>query len=85
MKKIILSVHLFLGIICFSQTAESINNTRVSQQTYNSQVSNYQRERALDQMEASAKASKSREMKDLDKNLNLISCKKKNLILKIYC
>jgi hypothetical protein len=70
-----------LGIICFSQTAESINNTRVSQQTYNSQVSNYQRERALDQMEASAKASKSSEMKDL----NLISCKKKNLILKIYC
>ena len=86
MKKIILSVHLFLGIICFSQTAESINNTRVSQQTYNSQVSNYQRERALDQMEASAKASKSSEMKDLDEKfeLNFVQKEKldsKNLLL----
>ena len=85
MKKIILSVHLFLGIICFSQTAESINNTRVSQQTYNSQVSNYQRERALDQMEASAKASKSSEMKDLDEKFELNFVQKKldskNLLL----
>ena len=86
MKKIILSVHLFLGIICFSQTAESINNTHVSQQTYNSQVSNYQRERALDQMEASAKASKSSEMKDLDEKfeLNFVQKEKldsKNLLL----
>ena len=86
MKKIILSVHLFFGIICFSQTAESINNTRVSQQTYNSQVSNYQRERALDQMEARAKASKSSEMKDLDEKfeLNFVQKEKldsKNLLL----
>ena len=75
-----------MGIICFSQTAESINNTRVSQQTYNSQVSNYQRERALDQMEASAKASKSSEMKDLDEKfeLNFVQKEKldsKNLLL----
>ena len=81
-----MDVHLFLGIICFSQTAESINNTRVSQQTYNSQVSNYQRERALDQMEASAKASKSSEMKDLDEKfeLNFVQKEKldsKNLLL----
>jgi hypothetical protein len=35
MKKIILSVHLFWDYL-FLQTAESINNTRVSQQTYRS-------------------------------------------------
>lgn len=82
MKKIILSVHLFLGIICFSQTAESINSSRVSQQTYNSQVSNYQRERALSQMEASAKASKSSEMKELDEKFELNFLKKERLASK---
>ncbi|MEZ7508150.1 hypothetical protein QO190_06130 [Cloacibacterium sp. Arc13] len=67
------------GITIFSQTAESINNSRVSQQTYNSQVSNYQRERALSQMEASAKASKSSEMKDLDEKFELNFLKKERL------
>lgn len=67
------------GIAIFSQTAESINNSRVSQQTYNSQVSNYQRERALSQMEASAKASKSSEMKDLDEKFELNFLKKERL------
>ena len=67
------------GIAIFSQTAESINSSRVSQQTYNSQVSNYQRERALSQMEASAKASKSSEMKDLDEKFELNFLKKERL------
>lgn len=79
MKKIILSINFFLGIICFSQTAESINNTRVSQQTYNSQASNYQRESALSQMQASAKASKSSELKDLDEKFELNFVKKEKL------
>lgn len=69
----------FSGIAIFSQTAESINSSRVSQQTYNSQVSNYQRERALSQMEASAKASKSSEMKDLDEKFELNFIKKERL------
>ncbi len=67
------------GIAIFSQTAESINSSRVSQQTYNSQVSNYQRERALSQMEASAKASKSSEIKDLDEKFELNFLKKERL------
>lgn len=69
----------FSGIAIFSQTAESINSSRVSQQTYNNQVSNYQRERALSQMEASAKASKSSEMKDLDEKFELNFVKKERL------
>ena len=76
MKKNIFAINLFFGIVCFSQTAESLNNARVSQQTYNSQASNYQRERALSQMEASAKASKSSEMKELDEKFELNFVKK---------
>lgn len=79
MKKNIFAINLFFGIVCFSQTAESLNNARVSQQTYNSQASNYQRERALSQMEASAKASKSSEMKDLDEKFELNFLKKERL------
>ena len=67
------------GIAIFSQTAESINSSRVSQQTYNSQVSNYQRERALSQMEASAKASKSSEMKELDEKFEFNFAQKERL------
>ena len=79
MKKNIFAINLFFGIVCFSQTAESLNNARVSQQTYNSQASNYQREKALSQMEASAKASKSSEMKDLDEKFELNFLKKERL------
>lgn len=77
-KNLTLALSLY-GIAIFSQTAESINSSRVSQQTYNSQVSNYQRERALSQMEASAKASKYSEMKDLDEKFELNFLKKERL------
>ena len=75
MKKIILSVHLFFGIFCFSQSAQELINKDI----YDSQVTNYTMVKALNDLQASAKANKANQFKELDEKFEFNFAQKERL------
>ena len=75
MKKIILSVHLFFGIFCFSQSAQELINKDI----YDRQVSNYVGVKALNDMQASARSGNSSQLKDLDEKFEFNFAQKEKL------
>ena len=79
MKKIILSVHLFFGIFCFSQSAQELNNARINKSIYDSQVTNSTMVKALNDLQASAKANKANQFKELDEKFEFNFAQKERL------
>ena len=79
MKKIILSVHLFFGIFCFSQSAQELNNARINKSIYDSQVTNSTMVKALNDMQASARSGNSSQLKDLDEKFEFNFAQKEKL------
>ena len=75
MKKIILSVHLFFGIFCFSQSAQELINKDI----YDRQVSNYVGVKALNDMQASARSGNASQLKDLDEKFEFNFAQKEKL------
>ena len=79
MKKIILSVHLFFGIFCFSQSAQELNNARINKSIYDSQVTNSTMVKSLNDLQASAKANKANQFKELDEKFEFNFAQKERL------
>ena len=75
MKKNILSVHLFFGFFCFSQSAQELINKDI----YDRQVSNYVGVKALNDMQASARSGNASQLKDLDEKFEFNFAQKERL------
>ena len=79
MKKIILSSLLFWNTFYFSQSAQELNNARINKSIYDSQVTNSTMVKALNDLQASAKANKANQFKELDEKFEFNFAQKERL------
>ena len=79
MKKIILSSLLFWNTFYFSQSAQELNNARINNSIYDSQVTNSTMVKALNDLQASAKANKANQVKELDEKFEFNFAQKERL------
>ena len=79
MKKIILSSLLFWNTFYFSQSAQELNNARINKSIYDSQVTNSTMVKALNDLQASAKANKANQFKELDEKFEINFAQKERL------
>lgn len=83
MKKIIFSSLLFWNTFYFSQSAQELNSARINKSIYDSQVTNSTMVKALNDMQASAKANKANQLKDLDEKFEFNFAQKEKLDSKL--
>lgn len=83
MKKIIFSSLLFWNTFYFSQSAQELNSARINKSIYDSQVTNSTMVKALNDMQASAKANKANQLKDLDEKFEFNFAQKERLDSKL--